>query len=90
MRGGSNKGFGMLALFLITGAVLGGIIGEIIADSTLLAGVTPYLVKQFLIFDLPPVSINLYVIKFVIGFALYPNLISLLGMVAAAALFRRF
>ncbi|TCL36487.1 uncharacterized protein DUF4321 [Anaerospora hongkongensis] len=90
MRGGSNKGFGMLALFLITGAVLGGIIGEIIADSTLLAGVTPYLVKQFLIFDLPPVTINLYVIKFVIGFALYPNLISLLGMVAAAALFRRF
>jgi hypothetical protein len=90
MRGGSNKGFGMLALFLITGAVLGGIIGEIIADSTLLAGVAPYLVKQFLIFDLPPVTINLYVIKFVIGFALYPNLISLLGMVAAAALFRRF
>jgi len=90
MRGGSNKGFGMLALFLITGAVLGGIIGEIIADSTFLAGVTPYLVKQFLIFDLPPVTINLYVIKFVIGFALYPNLISLLGMVAAAALFRRF
>ena len=90
MRGGSNKGFGMLTLFLITGAVLGGIIGEIIADSTLLAGVTPYLVKQFLIFDLPPVTINLYVIKFVIGFALYPNLISLLGMVAAAALFRRF
>ncbi|MDF2928236.1 DUF4321 domain-containing protein [Anaerospora sp.] len=90
MRGGSNKGFGMLALFLITGAVLGGIIGEIIADSTLLAGVAPYLVKQFLIFDLLPVTINLYVIKFVIGFALYPNLISLLGMVAAAALFRRF
>lgn len=90
MRGGSNKGFGMLALFLITGAVLGGIIGEIIADSTLLAGAAPYLVKQFLIFDLPPVTINLYVIKFVIGFALYPNLISLLGMVAAAALFRRF
>lgn len=90
MRGGSNKGFGMLALFLITGAVLGGIIGEIIADSTVLAGVAPYLVKQFLIFDLPPVTINLYVIKFVIGFALYPNLISLLGMVAAAALFRRF
>lgn len=90
MRGGSNKGFGMLALFVITGAVLGGIIGEIIADSTLLAGVAPYLVKQFLIFDLPPVTINLYVIKLVIGFALYPNLISLLGIVAAVALFRRF
>jgi len=90
MRGGSNKGFGMLALFVITGAVLGGIIGEIIADSTLLTGVAPYLVKQFLIFDLPPVTINLYVIKLVIGFALYPNLISILGIIAAVALFRRF
>ena len=90
MKGGNNKGFGILALFLITGAVLGGIIGEIIADSSLLSGVAPYLVKQFLIFDLPPVSINLYVVKFVIGFALYPNLISIIGMITAVVLFRPF
>lgn len=90
MKGGKSKGFGMLALFLVTGAVLGGIIGEVIAGSTALAGIAPYLVKQFPVFDLPPVTVNLYVIKFIIGFALYPNLISIFGMVAAILLFRRF
>jgi len=80
----------MFLLFLITGAVLGGIIGELLADSTLLAGVAPYLIKPFPIFDLPPVTINLYVIKLVVGFALYPNLISILGIIAAILLFRRF
>jgi len=85
-----SRSFGMFLLFLITGAVLGGIIGELLADSTLLAGVAPYLIKPFPIFDLPPVTINLYVIKLVVGFALYPNLISILGIIAAILLFRRF
>lgn len=89
MKGGSGKGLGMLFLFLITGAVLGGILGELIANWSL-GGITPYLVKQFLIFDLPPITVNLYVIKFVIGFALHPNLISIIGIVAAIFLFRRF
>lgn len=90
MKGSNNKGFGMLALFLVTGAVLGGIIGELIASSSMLSGIAPYLVKQFLIFDLPPVSINLYVVKLIVGFALYPNLISILGIIVAVILFRRF
>ena len=90
MRGGNNKGYGILVLFIITGAVLGGIIGEIIATSTILTGVAPYLVKTFLIFDLPPITINLYVIKLVLGFALQPNLVSILGIVVAILLFRRF
>ncbi|HML89197.1 MAG TPA: DUF4321 domain-containing protein [Methylomusa anaerophila] len=80
----------MMALFLITGAVLGGILGEFAANSSFLTGVAPYLVKQFPIFDLPPVTVNLYVIKFVLGFALYPNLMSILGIIAAIVLFRRF
>lgn len=90
MRGSKSSGYGMLALFMITGAVLGGILGEIIATSSMLSGVAPYLVKTFPIFDLPPVTINLYVIKLAIGFALYPNLISILGMIIAIFLYRRF
>lgn len=90
-RGGSTgKGMGMMALFLITGAVVGGILGELAASSSLLAGIAPYLIKPFPVFDLPPVTINLYVIKLVIGFALYPNFMSLLGIIAAIMLFRRF
>lgn len=90
-RGSStSKGMGMMVLFLITGAVVGGILGELAASSSLLSGIAPYLIKPFPIFDLPPVAIDLYVVKFVIGFALYPNLMSILGIIAAIILFRRF
>ncbi len=90
MRSGNNKGYSLLALFLITGAVLGGILGEFIASSTLLNGMAPYLVKNYSIIDVPPVGINLNVIKLVIGFSLQPNLMSILGVIAAIVLFRRF
>jgi len=90
LRGGSKKGYGVLLLFLITGAVFGGILGELISRSDALVDVAPYLVKTFLILDVPPVSINLYVVRLMLGFALQPNLISILGMVAAILLFRRF
>ncbi|MEG6584542.1 DUF4321 domain-containing protein [Dendrosporobacter sp. 1207_IL3150] len=90
MPSGKNKGYGLLALFLITGAILGGILGEFITNSTDLAGLAPYLVKNYPIIDLPPVIINLYVIKFIVGFALHPNLMSILGIIAAIFLFRRF
>jgi len=86
----AGKGMGMMALFLITGAVVGGILGELAASSSLLAGIAPYLIKPFPVFDLPPVAIDLYVIKVVIGFALYPNLMSVFGIIAAIVLFRRF
>lgn len=90
MRGNSNKGFGMFLLFLITGAVMGGILGEIIAGSGLLAGLTPYLVKTVSIVDMAPTTINLYVVKFVIGISIFPNIVSILGIIAAILLFRRF
>ncbi len=90
-RSSSNgRGMGIMTLFLITGAVVGGILGELAAGIPLLADVVPYLIKPFPVFDLPPVAINLYVIKVVIGFALYPNLMSILGIIAAIILFRRF
>jgi hypothetical protein len=90
VKGGKKKSFGMLALFLMTGAVLGGILGELIAGSSALADIAPYLIKTFPIFDFPPVTINLYVVRLVLGFALHPNLISILGVIAAIFIFRRF
>ena len=89
MRSGNSNGYGLLILFLITGAVVGGILGELISHSDILAGVAPYLIKTFLVLEVPPVTINLYVVKFVVGFTLQPNLISILGMVVAILLFRR-
>lgn len=90
MKGGNSKGYGLLGLFLVTGAVIGGILGEFIATTAAFSGIAPFLVKTFPIFDLPPVTINLYVIKLAIGFAFYPNLISILGMIIAIVLYRRF
>lgn len=89
MRGSRGKGFGMLALFVITGAVLGGILGEILASSTLFSNLSPYLIRTFPIFDMQPFMINLYVLRITLGFALYPNLVSILGMICAIILFRR-
>lgn len=78
----------MLALFMITGAVLGGILGEVIGGSSL-GGLAPYLVKTYPVFDLPPVVVNLYVVKLVLGLALHPSLISIAGVIVAVFLFRR-
>lgn len=89
MRVAKNKRYGMLLLFLMIGAVFGGILGEFISSADSLGNWSPYLVKTFLVLDVPPVSINLYVVRFMLGFALQPNLISILGMIAAFFLFKR-
>lgn len=89
MKGAAGRSFGTLALFLILGAVLGGILGELIAGTSL-GGITPYLIKTFPVFDLPPTTVNLYIVKFIFGLSLHPNLISLLGVIVAYMLFRRF
>lgn len=85
-----GSGYGLLAIFIVTGAILGGILGELVTSSSILSGLAPYLVRTFPIFDLPPIMINLYIIKFSIGLAVYPNLISILGMIIAIVLYRRF
>ncbi|MDR7868924.1 MAG: DUF4321 domain-containing protein [Sporomusaceae bacterium] len=89
MRNGAGKSIGLIALFLVLGAIIGGIIGELIAGFPL-GGVTPFLVKTYPIFDLAPVTVNLYVAKFVVGLSFHPNLVSLLGMLGAYFLVRRF
>ena len=89
MRGVKSKGYGILLLYLIIGAVLGGILGELISSVDALANWSPYIVKTFLVLDVPPVSVNLYVVRIMLGFAFQPNLISILGMIAALLLYKR-
>lgn len=90
MRGDKTKGVLVLLLFLLTGALLGGLLGELIASSTTLADISPYLVKKYTIFDMAPASINLFVMQVKLGFVLQPNLISVVGIALALFLFRRF
>ncbi len=90
MRGDKSRGAWMFVLFLVTGAMLGGILGELIADSPTMAGIAPYLVKKYHIFDMAPATINLFVIQLKAGLTLQPNLISVIGMVLAGVIFKRF
>ena len=50
----------------------------------------PYLVTTFPVFDMAPVTIDLYVIRLTVGLAFMPNLMSMLGIVVAIALYRRY
>ena len=80
----------MLLLFLLTGALLGGLLGEVLAGSPALSEIAPYLVKKYTIFEMAPASINLFVAQIKLGLVLQPNLISVLGIIIALFLFRRF
>ncbi|MBQ1867364.1 DUF4321 domain-containing protein [Selenomonas ruminis] len=55
-----------------------------------LAGLMPYLVATYPVFDVQPFTINLYVIQLTLGLAFAPNLMSILGIVLAIVLFRRY
>lgn len=85
-----KKDTGMVALFLILGAVIGGLLGELLNSAQVLTSVAPYLTQTFTILDIPPVTINLYIIQLVVGLSLHPNLISILGAILAIFLLRRF
>lgn len=80
----------MCILFVIIGAILGGILGELLKNVPSLEGVMPYLVTMFPVFDMAPVTIDLYVIRLTVGLAFMPNLMSMLGIIVAIALYRRY
>lgn len=85
-----KKDAGMVAIFLIVGAVFGGLLGELLNSLDMLAGIAPYLVKTFTILDIPPVTVNLYIVQVVVGLSLHPNIISIFGAILAVFLLRRF
>jgi len=87
---GSTKGAGICVMFVVIGAVLGGILGELMKEITALSGLVPYLVQTYTIIDLNPVHINLYVIQLSFGFVFAPNLMSVLGVLLAVFLFRKY
>ena len=80
----------MCILLIIIGAILGGILGELLKNVPSLAGLMPFLVTTYPIFDMTPVTINLYVMKLTIGGSFMPNLMSMLGIILAIVLDRRY
>ena len=85
-----GRGYGVCILFAAIGAILGGILGQLLANVEALSGLMPYLVTTYPVFDTTPVTINLYVIRLTLGLAFAPNIMSILGIVLALVLFRRY
>lgn len=85
-----KRSYGTLIVFVIIGAILGGIIGDLLTGVDALSGVIPYLVHTYPVLDMTPATLNLYVIKLTVGLSFTPNLMSILGMVIAIILFRRY
>lgn len=84
-----TRRYGTCILFVIVGAILGGILGELMRAAGL-GGAVPYMVQTYPVLDLPLVTINLYVIQFSFGFVFAPNLMSMLGVIIAILLFRKY
>ncbi len=87
---GSGRGVGYCILFLMVGAVIGGVLGELLRGVDALQSLIPYLVSTYPILDIAPFTLNLYVMSFTLGFSLSLNIMSILGLLAAMYLFRRF
>ena len=85
-----GRSYGTCILFVVIGAILGGILGELLRNVAALQGVIPYLVQTYPVFDMQPVTVNLYVLRLTVSLAFAPNLMSILGIVLAIILFRRY
>ena len=77
MRFGGHGLFSLL-LFLVCGALIGGIIGQVLSQVSL-SGMIPYLTKTYEIFDFKDIYLNLAVIDVHFGIRFAPNLISIFG-----------
>ena len=85
-----GRRYGLLTVFIILGAILGGILGELLRGVNALESIMPYLVHTYPVFIMQPATVDLYVIQLTIGLSLTPNLMSILGIVLALILFRRY
>lgn len=83
-----SHSFWMLLLFLAAGALLGGILGQLLNQISL-AGIMPYLTETYEIFDFQNIHLNLAVIEIDFGIRFAPNLISILGILLAAWIFHK-
>ena len=82
-----KRGIGFLFLLLLIGIIIGSAVGEIIG-LFLPAGLVKDFFLKSLSFGFGPTDVDLNVLRFNIGFFIKVNIISVLGIMAAAYLFR--
>lgn len=79
-----------LFLFIVTGAIVGGMIGEALQATQVLGESTKFLIQRYDVFSVPPATLDFYVMKISAGFDFRPNLVSILGMIIALFILDRF
>lgn len=78
-----------LFLFVVTGAIVGGMLGEALQASQFFGESTKFLIQRYEVFSVPPATLDFYVMKISAGFDFRPNLVSILGMIIAVFILDR-
>ena len=83
-----SKSYGTLVLYVVIGAILGGLLGELLSGVDALSSLMPYLKTPYPVINVVPSVIDTYVISLTVGFSFSPNLMSIIGVVIAVWIFR--
>lgn len=75
-------------IFLIVGGILGGIVGEALYAVPALKGILLALTQHYEILNIQNIHLNLYLMELQFGIHLAPNMLSIIGVILAAILFR--
>lgn len=79
----------ILFLFIVTGAIVGGLVGNVLQTTQFFGENTKFLVQKFDVFSVPPATLDFYVMKISAGLEFKPNLVSIIGMLTALFIFDR-
>ena len=83
-----SKSYGTLVLYVVIGAILGGLLGELLSGVDALSSLMPYLKNPYPVINVVPSVIDIYVISLTVGFSFSPKLMSIIGVVIAVWIFR--
>ena len=83
-----KKNIGLLFLFIIIGALLGGVLGEILKAISPEGPLKNIFSQGFHIGLTPPITFDLRIISFTIGFSLRANLLTLLGTILGIYIYK--
>ena len=90
MKASGTRGVLILILFILVGGIRGGMAGDLFTGSGVsLGNLMPLLTRQFEIFSIQNVDLNLYIMQIRFGLHFAPNLLSLIGIICACFIFRR-
>ena len=83
-----RKSYGVLLIFVLIGGLLGGVLGEILRIMAPQGTIQSIFATNFTLGITEPLTIDLVLVKLILGFALKINLLSLVGMFLGIYLYK--